>query len=99
MIPLTMIPLIWLCLFPAALVPIASPAQRTKLSAPLPPGPSRGAVVDFRASPDGSRMVYLADQDADEVFELYACPADGGAAALRLNAPLDEGEAIHGFEI
>ncbi len=46
----------------------------TKLNDPLVTG---GDVFDLfptdsLISPDSSRVVYLADQDTDEVFELYA---------------------------
>ena len=35
----------------------------------------------FKISPDGGRVVYRADQDTDEVQELYSAPIDGGAPA------------------
>jgi len=44
-------------------------------------------VREARISPDGSRVVYLADQDADELLELYSVPIDGGMS-MRLNADL-----------
>ena len=46
-----------------------------------------GAVQQFRLSPDAQRVVYLADQGTDEVFELYSVPT-GGGPATKLNASL-----------
>ncbi len=51
-------------------------APATKLNMPLPAG---GSVVEFRITPDGSRVVYRADQDVDNVFELYSVPVQGGS--------------------
>ncbi len=38
-----------------------------------------GSVSFFAASPDGSRVVYVADQSTDEVFDLYSVPVGGGS--------------------
>lgn len=40
-----------------------------------------GDVVDFKVSPDGRRVAYLADQTADEVFAFYIVSIAGGAPA------------------
>lgn len=40
-----------------------------------------------RFTPDGSRIVYHADQNADELFEVFSVPA-GGGPAVQLNGPL-----------
>ncbi len=58
-----------------------------------------GDVVDYRMSPDGLRAVYLADQDRDEVFELYSLLVDGSQAAVRLNAQLVLGGDVGSFSI
>ena len=42
--------------------------------------PSGGNVAEYHVSPDSSRVVYLADQQTDEVFELYSVPLAGGGA-------------------
>jgi Tol biopolymer transport system component len=34
-------------------------------------------VVAFKWAPDSSRIAYVADQDTDNVFELFSSPADG----------------------
>ncbi|HKY32481.1 MAG TPA: hypothetical protein VJV23_08100 [Candidatus Polarisedimenticolia bacterium] len=41
----------------------------------------------FRLTPDGQSVIYRADQERNEVFELYRVPVTGGAA-VRLHAPL-----------
>lgn len=40
--------------------------------------PSGGDVYGFEVTPDSSRVVYLGDQDTDEVRELYSVPVGGG---------------------
>lgn len=55
-----------------------------KLSGPMVAG---GNVSSVLHSPDGSRVVYRADQDTDGVVELYSAPAEGGTP-IKLNAPL-----------
>ncbi len=50
----------------------------------------------FAVSPDGARVVYRADQAADERFELYSVPLTGGAA-VKLNSALDVGGDILDF--
>ena len=44
-----------------------------KLSGTLVDG---GDVVDFRISPDGKFVAYVADQDTNQVFELYVSETD-----------------------
>jgi hypothetical protein len=36
---------------------------------------------DYQISPDGSWVVYRADQEDDDFFELYSVPIEGGAVA------------------
>jgi Tol biopolymer transport system component len=58
-----------------------------------------GEVWTLEISPDGSRVVYMADQDTDEIPELYTVPAAGGAAT-KLNAPLPgNGRTFGSFRI
>src|SRR5262249_27668900 len=45
----------------------------------------------FVVSADGSTVVYLADQDADDVFELFSVAIDGSAGPTKLNGPLVSG--------
>jgi len=59
-----------------------------------------GQIFDRGISPDGSRVVYLADQEVDERFEVFSVPTDGSAAAVKLNGPLVVGGdvSLMGFE-
>jgi len=77
-------------------VPVSGGAAPVKLSGPMAAG---GDVAPL--SPDfptfdarGGRVAYRADQEADEVFELFGAPLDGSAAAVRLNAPLAPGARV-----
>jgi Tol biopolymer transport system component len=45
---------------------------------------------DLQFSPDSSRVLYQADQSADEVFEIFSVPSAGGAA-VKLNGTLAAG--------
>ncbi|HMQ53488.1 MAG TPA: hypothetical protein PKD98_15510, partial [Anaerolineae bacterium] len=60
-----------------------------KISGVMPPF---GEVLDFKISPDGSRVVYLADRETDEVSELYSLTLPDGAL-IKLNSPLVSGGA------
>jgi len=60
---------------------------------------ANGNVSDFfLISSDGQQVVYLADQDIDEVFELYSVPL-GGGAVTKLNDPLVAGGNVVSFVI
>ena len=50
---------------------------QTRLNGELVPG---GAVWDFAISPDSRTVVYLADQETDNLDELFAVPIQGGSA-------------------
>ena len=58
-------------------VPAAGGAP-VKLNAALPPG-GNVSSGGLQFSPDGSRVLYSADQDTVGVDELYIVPAAGGA--------------------
>jgi len=62
-------------------------AQSHKVSGPLAhaPGSLGGDVREMRFSADGSRVVYLADQDSVGAVDLYSAPADGSSAPIRLD--------------
>jgi hypothetical protein len=49
-------------------VPIDRSEEPAKLNGTLVSG---GQVIDFHISPDSSRVVYKADQETDEQFELF----------------------------
>ena len=40
--------------------------------------PAGGDVGDFHVSPDSARVVYFADQQANDVFDAWTVPIDGG---------------------
>ncbi|HEX6885106.1 MAG TPA: hypothetical protein VF530_17160, partial [Planctomycetota bacterium] len=46
-----------------------------------------GRVYAYGASPDGSRVVYLAAQNHSNRAELFSVPTDGSQAAVQLNPP------------
>ena len=50
--------------------------------------PNNANVTGFAVTPNGLSVVYRADQDTDEVFELYSVPTAGSAASTKLNGPL-----------
>jgi hypothetical protein len=78
-------------------VPIDGSAPPQKLNSPLVAG---GEVsFSFGISVDSSRVVYLADQDTDDVDELYSVPIDGSAAPQKLNSPLVAGGDVLDFRI
>ena len=68
-------------LFSAPLDGSAAPLQ---LSAAVPP---QGSVNSFQIDADGTRAVYLGDQDVAGRKELYSVPVAGGTP-VRLNGPL-----------
>ncbi|HEX6885095.1 MAG TPA: hypothetical protein VF530_17105 [Planctomycetota bacterium] len=60
-----------------------------------------GDVLDsFRITPDGRRVLYLADRAVDEAFELYAVPSDASAGPVRLSGTLVAGGDVQpDFEV
>lgn len=69
-------------------VPIDGSASATKLNGPLVTGSS---IWAFWITNDGQRVVYVADQDTDNVKELYSVPMDGSALPIKLNPTLVSG--------
>jgi Tol biopolymer transport system component len=71
-------------------VPIAGgvPTELSAISAPdrdVESDPLTGSLYSaFLISPDSSWVVYVADQDANDVFEVYRVPLAGGAAPVRM---------------
>lgn len=55
-----------------------------------------GATGSFRWSPDGSQLAYVADQDTDEVRELYTVNSIGGNN-IKVNNVLTDGGDVFGF--
>jgi hypothetical protein len=55
-----------------------------------------GGVLTHSWSPDGTRILYYADEDIDELRELYSVNPDG-TGHIKLNVPLGVGQALTGF--
>ena len=72
-------------------VPVAG-GTPVVVSAPMVTG---GDIAFHSSQPvlafDGGEVLYLADQDVDQVFELYRAPIDGHALAQKLSGPLVTG--------
>ena len=85
----------------------ASPALAILPPLSIPPGyqqqlsdtlVSGGNVMVSQVTPDSSTVVYIADQDADDVLELYSVRlADG--EVVKLNESLGPDKDIYHFEI
>jgi len=72
-------------------------ADPIKINGPLVSG---GGVTNYslQFSPDSSRVLYLADQDTDQVFELYSVPS-GGGTPTKLNGTLVGGGGVDVFNV
>ena len=57
-----------------------------------------GDVINFKISDDSQTVIYLADQDNDEVDELYSVPI-GGGEAVKINRGLVEGGDVYDYQI
>ncbi|MFK7800066.1 MAG: putative Ig domain-containing protein [Anaerolineae bacterium] len=74
-------------------VPITG-GKITKLNPPMVDGGNVSSEYvyigrDFDITPDNARVIYIADQEIDDVYELFSVPIHGGDAK-KMNAPLDE---------
>lgn len=85
--------------------PIDASAPPVRLNAPLVAGGdvsvfSSTARPAFTISPDGSRVVYAADQRTDGVFELFSTTPDGSGTPVALGGPsIAEGDVRDAFQI
>jgi len=78
-------------------VPLDRSAGAVKLAGPLVVhGDVHSSAEAFAISPDGARVVYVADQETDQVFELFSAPVDGRSPAVKLNGPLVAGGDVLG---
>ena len=64
-------------------------AQPVRLDDAL--GADRGVLYGVYPTPDSTRVLYAADRDANEVYELYVVPVDGSQAPLELSGTLVSG--------
>jgi Tol biopolymer transport system component len=55
--------------------------------------------ASFLVSPNSSRVLYCADQDADEVGELYSAPLAGDGPAVKINFPPGAGGGVRRFAL
>ncbi|HEX6885179.1 MAG TPA: hypothetical protein VF530_17525 [Planctomycetota bacterium] len=78
-------------------VPVAG-GPIVALNGALAKGPVAGDVQGAWFSPDGAHVVYRADQDTDEVFELYSAPSAGGPP-VKLSAPFVRGGDVELFGV
>jgi len=62
----------------------------------VPVGRSLTSLV---LAPLGDQVVFLADLDAQQVFELYAVPDDGSSPARKLNPPLTGSRDVGAFAL
>jgi Tol biopolymer transport system component len=71
----------------AVLASFSLVAQSVEITGPLAysPGELGGDVREARFTPDGSRLLYLADEATPGEIELYSVLADGSAPATRLS--------------
>ncbi len=73
----------------------ASPAPSVKINEPMVTG-GDVQINEFGLSPDGSMLFYIADQEVDEVDELYLVRMNGLVigAPLKLNPPLTAAQDV-----
>jgi len=70
--------------------PLDASALPRRLSAPLIPA---GDVYEFEVAADGEHVIYRADQNQNETFELFGAPFAGGEVAT-YNAPMALGPVV-----
>lgn len=67
-----------------------------KLSGSMPPD---GDIELFQINPDSERVIFTADLEADEKFELYSVPIDGSGPPVKINDPLSSSGDVRAFTI
>jgi hypothetical protein len=78
-------------------VPVDGGTTPLKLNDPMVSGGSLG--IHYSISPNGNVVVYQADQDTDDVMELYSVSIDRTSAPIKLNSPLVSGGDVYFFKI
>jgi len=78
-------------------VNLANPGVSTKLNQAFALGSGKN-VMEFAVTPDNTSVVYRADQDTDDVFELYRTVFFGGGNS-KLNPPYTLGTNVEAFVI
>jgi Tol biopolymer transport system component len=77
------------------LVDVAMPGVATQVNAPLVLG--GGVSIRFGFTPDGTQIGYIADQEVDERFELFAVDLTELGTSTKLNGPLVAGGDVCRF--
>ena len=77
-----------------------APLPLIEATPPIQLNPNLGTnqnVTDFKISPDNEHVVYIADQNNDEVFELYSAKMDGSTPPVKLSIanPVTEGDVLN----
>jgi hypothetical protein len=86
--------------FELYLVKFDTPGVSTKLNPPLTGTQDVSSIVpSFHAIPDGSGVVYRADQEADEVVELYWVKFSNPGTSTKLSGPRVLGGDVSTFEV
>ncbi len=82
--------------FQLFLIDVASPGAPVLVHPPLVAG---GSVVaeHYHFSPDGATIAYVADQEVNDKYELYAVQTATPGTAVKLNAPLVAGGDLCNF--
>lgn len=83
---------------PLAEAGAGDPRSPERLNGPLVSGGDVRWPSGFLVSDDGTRVVYRADQNTNDVWELFSTPIGGGTAS-RVNDALPSGGSAFGFEI
>jgi hypothetical protein len=81
-------------------VPVDGSAPPVKVNGPLVAGgdvtaPASPGKPHFAYTPDGQRIVHVADGRVNNIFELWSAPALGGGPATLLNNPLSSGLQVY----
>lgn len=68
------------------------PGHRQQLNSSLVSG---GNVSGSTVSPDSSTTVYIADQDTDDIYELYSVAMEGGSVTKISDTLIPDGDVVH----
>ena len=79
--------------------PVLGGSVAFQLNGALPTGPVEGDVRSFALGTSGRRAAYVADQEIDDMDELYVVSAMGGAEPVKLNGALTGGGKVSDFRI
>ncbi|MAB78045.1 MAG: hypothetical protein CMJ89_01715 [Planctomycetes bacterium] len=83
------------------LLSASTQGQGLKLNAPLADAPGAGGQVTgmLEVTPDSTRLVYVADQDGDDIDRLFVTPIDGSGDPIPLVPSIVDGGDVTAFEI